>query len=51
MEFLVTKSGYGPDAFAFAKDKPIELIEGGGLLFLLREVGVDARIIFPAEAV
>jgi restriction system protein len=48
---LVTTSGYGPDAFEFAKDKPIELIEGGGLLFLLREVGVDARIVFPAEAV
>jgi restriction system protein len=46
---LVTTSGYGPDAFEFAEDKPIELIEGSGLLFLLREVGVDARIVFPAE--
>jgi restriction system protein len=47
---LVTTSGYGPDAFDFAKDKPIELIDGGGLLFLLQEVGVQARIVFPEEA-
>jgi restriction system protein len=46
---LVTTSGYGPDAFEFAKDKPIELIEGGGLLFLLQEIGIDARIVMPAE--
>lgn len=32
---LVTTSGYGKDAFNFAKDKPIELIDGGGLLYLL----------------
>lgn len=44
---LVTTSGYGPDAFEFAKDKPIELIDGGGLLFLLGEQGVTARIVFP----
>jgi restriction system protein len=30
---LVTTSGYGPDAFNFASDKPIELIDGGGLLW------------------
>lgn len=46
---LVTTSGYGSDAFDFAKDKPIELIDGGGLLFLLQEVGVQARIIFVNE--
>jgi len=46
---LVTTSGYGPDAFEFAKDKPIELIEGGGLLFLLQEIGIEARILMPAE--
>jgi restriction system protein len=48
---LVTTSGYGPDAFDFAKDKPIELIDGGGLLFLLQGVGVQARIVFPEENV
>jgi restriction system protein len=48
---LVTTSGYGPDAFDFAKDKPIELIDGGGLLFLLQGVGVHARIVFPEETI
>lgn len=47
---LVTTSGYGPDAFEFAKDKPIELISGGGLLYLLDQVGQRARIVFPEEA-
>lgn len=46
---LVTTSGYGRDAFTFAKDKPIELIDGGGLLFLCEQVGVKARIVMPAE--
>lgn len=46
---LVTTSGYGPDAFNFAKDKPIELIDGGGLLYLLNEIGIQARIIMPDE--
>ena len=44
---LVTTSGYGPDAFDFSKDKPIELIDGGGLLYLLQEHGTQARIVFP----
>lgn len=47
---LVTTSGYGSDAFNFAKDKPIELIDGGGLLYLLQEIGTQARIVFPEEA-
>jgi restriction system protein len=46
---LVTTSGYGPDAFQFAKDKPIELMDGGKLLYLLREVGTEARIVMPEE--
>lgn len=46
---LVTTSGYGPDAFDFSKDKPIELIGGSQLLYLLDQVGVDARIVFPDE--
>ena len=46
---LVTTSHYGKDAYEFAKDKPVELIDGGGLLFLLEQNGVNARIIFPEE--
>jgi restriction system protein len=46
---LVSTSGYGPDAFGFAKDKPIELIDGGNLLYLLQEIGFEARIVFPQE--
>lgn len=46
---LVTTSGYGPDAFEFAKDKPIELIDGGQLLYLLQQIGVEARIILPND--
>ena len=46
---LVTTSGYGPDAYEFSKDKPIELIDGSGLLYLLQQVGTKARIIFAQE--
>jgi restriction system protein len=42
---LVTTSGYGPDAYEFCKDKPIELIDGGGLLYLLEQIGFKARIL------
>lgn len=41
---LVTTSTFGPDSYAFAKDKPITLLDGGGLLHLLQKHGVDARI-------
>lgn len=47
---LVATSGYGPDAFNFAKDKPIELIGGSQLLYLLEQIGVEARIVMPAES-
>jgi restriction system protein len=46
---LVTTSGYGPDAYEFAKDKPIELVDGGGLLYLLEQVGTRARIDMPPD--
>jgi len=46
---IVTTSGFGPDAYDFAKDKPLELIDGGGLLYLLDQVGIRARIIMPQE--
>jgi restriction system protein len=49
---LVSTSGYGPDAYDFIKGKPIELIDGGGLLYYLeQQAGVRARIVFPAEHV
>lgn len=44
---LVSTSGYGPDAYEFSKDKPIELIDGAGLLYLLDQVGIQARIFIP----
>ena len=47
---LIATSGYGPDAFDFAKDKPIELIDGGGLLYLLNQVGIQARIVMPISS-
>lgn len=47
---IVTTSGYGPDAYEFSKDKPIECIDGGGLLYLLQQVGISARIVLPENA-
>ncbi|HEX4497327.1 MAG TPA: restriction endonuclease [Thermoanaerobaculia bacterium] len=44
---LVTTAGYGPDAFEFSRDKPIELMDGHQLLYLLRQHGVEARIVMP----
>lgn len=45
---LVTTSGYGKASFDFAKNKPLELLEGGHLLHLLKEhLGMDAVIIPP----
>ncbi len=46
---IVATSSYGPDAYEFAKDKPLELIDGGKLLYLLDQVGVKAKIIFPTD--
>ncbi len=48
-EILVKTSCYGLDAFEFSKDKPIELLDGGQLLYLLNQIGVNARIVFPEE--
>jgi restriction system protein len=45
---LVTTSGYGKAAFEFAKGKPLELLDGGNLLYLLAEhASIDARIVMP----
>lgn len=41
---LVTTSDYGSDSFNFAKDKPITLLNGGNLLYLLEKHGYNARI-------
>ncbi len=45
---LVTTSGYGKASFEFADGKPIELLSGSNLLYLLAEhVGVEAKIEMP----
>lgn len=45
---LVTTSGYGQASFDFAGNKPIELIDGANLLYLLKAYAdVDAKIVPP----
>ena len=47
---LVTTSGYGKAAFDFAAGKPLELISGSQLLYLLAEhAGIEARIVPPDD--
>lgn len=47
---LVTTSGYGKAAYDFANGKPIELISGSNLLYLLKEhASIEARIEMPAD--
>jgi len=47
---LVTTSGYGTAAYEFANNKPIELMTGGNLLYLLKEhAGIDAKIVMPED--
>jgi restriction system protein len=41
---LVTTSIYGPDAYEFAKGKPLTLLNGNELLYLLQKHGHKARI-------
>jgi restriction system protein len=41
---LVTTSDYGPDAYEFAKGKPITLLSGSELLYLLGRHGYHAKI-------
>ncbi len=41
---LVTTSEFGPDAFEFAKSKPLTLLTGANLLHLLQKQGIKARI-------
>lgn len=41
---LVTTADYGPDAYQFAKDKPLTLLNGSNLLHLLEKHGHHAKI-------
>ena len=41
---LVTTSHYGSDAYEFAKDKPLTLMNGANLIYLLEKHGYNARI-------
>jgi restriction system protein len=41
---LVTTSSFGPDAYRFAKGKPLTLLDGSNLLHLLSKHGHKARI-------
>jgi restriction system protein len=41
---LVTTADYGPDAYDFAKNKPLTLLSGGNLLHLLEKHGHRVRI-------
>jgi restriction system protein len=41
---LVTTTDYGPDAYDFAKNKPLTLMNGANLLYLLEKQGHKARI-------
>jgi restriction system protein len=47
---LVTTSGYGKATFEFAEGKPLELLSGSHLLYLLAEhAGIEARIEIPDD--
>jgi restriction system protein len=47
---LVATSGYGRASHDFANGKPLELIEGANLLYLLHEhAGIDAKIEVPED--
>ena len=41
---LVTTADYGPDAYEFAKGKPLTLLNGSNLLHLLEKHGHHAKI-------
>jgi restriction system protein len=47
---LVTTSGYGKASFEFADGKPLELLDGNNLLYLLNEhAGIEAKIEPPED--
>jgi hypothetical protein len=41
---IVTTSSYGPDAYEFAKHKPLSLVDGQRLIAMLRKHGRNYRI-------
>jgi restriction system protein len=41
---LITTAHYGADAYEFAKDKPLTLLNGDELLYILQKHGYKARI-------
>ena len=42
---MITTSGYGPDSYKFAGGKPLNLIDGSGLLSLCQQNDIPARIL------
>jgi restriction system protein len=42
---MITTSGYGPDSYKFAGGKPLNLIDGSGLLALCQQHHIPARIL------
>jgi len=42
---MITTSGYGPDSYKFAAGKPLNLIDGSGLLSLCQQHDIPARIL------
>ncbi|WP_188316310.1 restriction endonuclease [Solihabitans fulvus] len=45
---LVTTSGFGPTSYEFAANKPMELIDGSNLLYLLaKHADLEAKIVMP----
>ena len=48
---LVITSGYGQASYQFAENKPLELIDGSNLLYLLAEnANLEAKIVMPDKA-
>ena len=44
---MITTSGYGPESYKFAGGKPLNLIDGSGLLALCQRYDIPARILNP----
>ena len=42
---MITTSGYGPGSVEFANGKPLQLIDGHGLISICQEQGIPARIL------